>query len=152
MQAGHRRCGIIMANMNVIAHGIDLVETARIAEMLDEHGGRFVERCFTPSERAYADDGSRRRAERYAARFAAKEAVLKAIGTGWRDGISWQDVEVKRSPMGEPSLVLSGKCAEVATSLGIVDWRVSLSHTDLYAVASVIALGADGMRSHGGAR
>jgi holo-[acyl-carrier protein] synthase len=127
--------------MNVIAHGIDLVETSRIAEMLSEHGGRFVERCFTQSERAYADDGARRRAERYAARFAAKEAVLKAIGTGWRDGISWQDVEVRRSPMGEPSIALTGKCAAIATELGILDWRCSLSHTDLYAIASVIALG-----------
>lgn len=130
--------------MNVIAHGIDLVETARIAEMLDEHGGRFVERCFTARERAYADDGARRRAERYAARFAAKEAVLKAIGTGWRDGISWHDVEVKRSTMGEPSIALTGRCAEVASERGIVDWRLSLSHTDLYAIASVIALGANG--------
>ena len=136
--------------MNVIAHGIDLVETSRIAEMLDEHGGRFVERCFTPSERAYADDGTRRRAERYAARFAAKEAVLKAIGTGWRDGISWQDVEVRRSPMGEPSIVLTGKCAEVASGLGIIDWRCSLSHTDMYAVASVIALGAPEGSATGG--
>ena len=130
--------------MNVIAHGIDLVETARIAEMLDEHGGRFVERCFTQTERAYADDGSRRRAERYAVRFAAKEAVMKAIGTGWRDGISWQEVEVRRSPIGEPSISLSGKCAEIASERGIIDWRLSLSHTDLYAIASVIALGNPG--------
>lgn len=134
--------------MNVIAHGIDLVETARIAEMLDEHGGRFVERCFTTGERTYADHGSRRRAERYAVRFAAKEAVLKAIGTGWRDGISWQDVEVLRSPMGVPSVALTGKCAEVAASLGITDWRLSLSHTDLYAIASVIALGASHAGGH----
>ena len=127
--------------MAVLRHGIDLVDVGRIAEMLKEHGERFVERCFTDREREYADSARRSRAERYAARFACKEAVLKALGTGLRGGIRWRDIEVNRDPLGRPVLVLSGRCAELAGELGIQDWEVSLSHTDTCAVASVIGSG-----------
>ncbi len=121
----------------MIAHGVDIVEIARIASMLDEHGGRFVERCFTEVERSYADSGKRLRAERYAVRFACKEAVFKAIGTGWRNGISWRDVEVRRLPSGQPRIAVVGRTAEIARELGIQRWLVSLSHTDRIALASV---------------
>jgi holo-[acyl-carrier protein] synthase len=130
--------------MDVIGHGVDIVAIRRIEAMLEEHGERFIQRCFTEAERRYADAGSRRRAERYAARFACKEAVLKALGTGLRDGIAWTDIEVVNEPSGRPRLRLSGRCAELATELGIGAWHVSLSHAGEaggFAVASVIACG-----------
>ncbi|MHC4219303.1 MAG: holo-ACP synthase [Planctomycetota bacterium] len=130
--------------MQVIAHGVDLVDIARIEAMLDQHGGRFTERCFTDGERRYADSGPRMRAQRYAARFACKEAVLKALGTGWREGIAWRDIEVRREPLGGPRLTLTGRCAQLAGVLRITQWHVSLSHTPLCAMASVIALGLPG--------
>ncbi len=127
--------------MEVVAHGIDLVDIARIEAMLTEHGERFTNRCFTEGEQAYSEAAGRLRAERYAARFACKEAVLKALGTGWRDGISWLHIEVRKSPSGQPQVALSGRCAELADEMGIGRWFVSLSHTAGSAMASVIATG-----------
>ncbi|HMN97749.1 MAG TPA: holo-ACP synthase [Phycisphaerales bacterium] len=126
--------------MRILGHGIDIVENARIAGLIDAHGEQFLDRCFTPAERAYAESTRRRRVERYAVRFAAKEAVLKALGTGWRDGIGWRDVEVLRLPSGEPRLLLAGHAERFAQSRGVDEWRTSLSHTDHYAVASAIAI------------
>jgi holo-[acyl-carrier protein] synthase len=125
--------------MAIIGHGIDVVEVARIERMLREHGDRFVTRCFTVAERSYADRAARRRAEHYAARFACKEAVLKAMGTGWRDGIEWTDIEVVREGSGQPRVRLSGRAAEIADELGITRWHVSLSHINELAMASAIA-------------
>jgi holo-[acyl-carrier protein] synthase len=125
----------------VLAHGIDIVENARIAAMLEVHADRFTERVFTVTERAYADHGQRRRVERYAVRFAAKEAVLKALGTGWSEGIAWTDVEVLRLPSGEPRVLLTGRAAAIAAERGIEGWSLSMSHTEHYAVASAIAFG-----------
>jgi len=133
-----------MANMRIIGHGIDLVEIGRITMMLQEHGNRFCRRCFTEAEQAYADAAKQRRAERYAARFACKEAVFKALGTGWRDGIAWTDAAVVNEPSGRPRLELDGRCADVASRLGITHWLVSLTHVGGrpgYAAASVIACG-----------
>ena len=127
-------------DVQVIVHGIDIVEVDRVEVMIAEHGERFLARVFTGGERAACEAG-KRRDERLAARFAAKEAALKALGTGWRSGIAWTDVEVVSLPTGEPRLRVSGKAAEVAGELGITEWRVSLSHTEKYAVASVIGLG-----------
>jgi holo-[acyl-carrier protein] synthase len=118
---------------------VDIVEVARIAEMIERHGEIFLRRCFTEGERKYADSGRRRRAERYAARFACKEAILKALGTGWRDGIAWTDMDLRRRPSGQPSVQVSGRCAELADELGITSWYVSMSHTEHYATASAIA-------------
>ncbi|WP_428389704.1 holo-ACP synthase [Mucisphaera sp.] len=132
--AGNRESG------GAVAHGIDLVEVERIRGLLKTHPERFVTRCFTESEAGYAA-GSKRYAEHLAARFAAKEAVLKALGTGLTDGIAWTDVEVTRSAAGRPGIVLSGRAAEVAGDLGIVEWLVSLTHTGSLAMASVIGLG-----------
>ena len=125
-----------MRRMRVIAHGIDLVDIARIEAMLAEHGRRFAERCFTDREQVYAEASPRQRAQRYAARFACKEAVLKALGTGWREGISWRDIEVIREPSGRPGLVLAGRCRELAGELRIDAWHLSLSHTPQCAVAT----------------
>jgi holo-[acyl-carrier protein] synthase len=129
--------------MRVIGHGVDIVEVARIADMLRRHPTQFAHRCFTDIERAYSESATTRRAERYAVRFAAKEAVLKALGTGWRNGTAWTDIGVVHEPMGQPELILTGKCHELAQSLGIQTWRISLSHTEAYAIASAIACGSD---------
>lgn len=130
--------------MTMIGHGIDLVELKRLDAMLARHDVRFTERVFTEAERAYADAGGRRRTERYAARFAAKEAVFKALGTGWRSGITWHDVEVLHAPSGAPMLRLHGRCAELARQRGIGRWLITLSHTDETAIASVIACSESG--------
>jgi holo-[acyl-carrier protein] synthase len=126
--------------MRPLAHGIDLTEVARIGRMVAEHGDSFLSRCFTEPERAYAGD-RKRRDEHLAARFAAKEAVLKALGTGWSNGIAWTDVEVVLLPSGQPTVHLSGRAAEVAAGRGITAWLLSLSHTETHAVASVIGTG-----------
>ena len=126
--------------MRIIGHGVDLVEVSRVSHLLAAHGDRFLDRCFTTAERTYSEQSSHRRAEHYAARFAAKEAILKALGTGWRDGISWTDMEVVRHPSGQPGVRLMGRCAEIAASQGIGDWLLSLSHTSQFAIGSAIAL------------
>jgi holo-[acyl-carrier protein] synthase len=125
--------------MRIIGHGIDMVETARIARMLGEHGDRFLERCFTGGERDYACD-KKRMIEHLAGRFAAKEAILKVLGTGWRHGIAWTDAEVVREPSGKPTVRLHGKCEEVAAELGITEWWVSISHVETHAIASAIGV------------
>jgi len=122
-------------------HGVDLVEPERIASMIERHGERLLSRLFTDAERAYCEANAKRRMEHYAARFAAKEAVLKAIGTGWRGGIAWTDVEVTRSTSGAPGLRLCGETGRIADEIGIADWRISISHTPKMAIASVIGLG-----------
>ena len=124
--------------MRVLGHGIDVVEIDRIARMLDEHGRRFIDRCFTAGEQAWAETSAAVRAERYAARFAAKEAALKALGTGLRDGIEWTDVEVVREPSGRPIVQLSGRAAEIAEMLGLDRWEISLTHAGGIAMASVL--------------
>ena len=126
--------------MRIIGHGIDMVETARISRMLDEHGENFLRRCFTDAERSYAAD-KRRAIEHLAGRFAAKEAILKVLGTGWSGGIAWTDAEVVREPSGRPRVVLHGRCREVADGLGITEWWLSISHIDTHAIASAIAVG-----------
>lgn len=127
--------------MAIVSHGVDLVEVARIASLLEEHGQRFLDRCFTAAEQAYAQD-NRRRAEHLAGRFAAKEAVLKALGTGLSDGIAWTDVEVVRLDSGKPTIHLHARALEIASGLGIERWHLSISHTAGHAMASVVAEGA----------
>lgn len=122
----------------IVAHGVDLVEVARVRDLLSRHGGRFLNRVFTPGEQAHGRD-SRRYAEHLAARFAAKEATMKALGTGWAGGLAWSDVEVVSERDGSPTLRLHHAAAAMAAARGIRAWHVSLSHTAEYAVASVIA-------------
>ncbi|MEM8783277.1 MAG: holo-ACP synthase [Planctomycetota bacterium] len=129
--------------MKIIGHGIDLVDKSRIQRMLDEHAERFQSRCFTRAELDYADGGRRRRLEHLAGRFAAKEAILKVLGTGWTGGIAWTDAEIVREPSGRPSVRLHGKCAEVADELGIDEWWVSISHIETHAVASAIGVATE---------
>jgi holo-[acyl-carrier protein] synthase len=113
------------------------VEVERVAATIDRFGARFLQRVFTEAEVQYCDSKVNR-AERYAARFAAKEAALKAIGTGLRGGISWREVEVGREPGGRPTLMFSGRAAEFAAKLGVRRTSLSLSHTREHAVAQVI--------------
>lgn len=124
----------------ILGHGIDVAEVERVGRSIDRFGDRFLQRVFTPAERAYAGDGPRRN-EHLAARFAAKEAVFKALGTGWAQGVGWTDVEVVREPAGKPALRLSGAASERAERLGVKRWHVSLTHTGSVAMASVIAEG-----------
>ncbi|VAX40781.1 Holo-[acyl-carrier-protein] synthase [hydrothermal vent metagenome] len=124
----------------MLAHGIDLVEISRFTEFLGRHPDRARDRLFTKAELEYAV-GKKRETEHLAVRFAAKEAVLKALGTGWAQGIAWTDVEVTRDEAGRPGVALHRRAAQLAAERGIVSWLVSLSHTEQYAMASVIAVG-----------
>jgi len=125
--------------MNVKSHGVDLVSCARLAESIERHGQRFLDRVFTEAEQAYCG-GKKREIEHYAGRFAAKEAVLKVLGTGWRNGINWTDIEVRNQPAGQPKVSLSGRCREIADELGLESIVISISHTDTHAIASAIGL------------
>ncbi|MBO6513422.1 MAG: holo-ACP synthase [Phycisphaerales bacterium] len=124
----------------IIGHGVDIVEIARIEKSLAKHADSFLSKCFT--EREVLDSGeTKRKPEHLAARFAAKEAALKAIGTGWSQGIAWTDVETVRLDSGKPELRVTGRAKEIADSMGVDRWFVSLSHTETNAIASVIAEG-----------
>ena len=125
----------------IIGHGVDIAETARIKQMMGDHPERFLERCFTPGEQEDSKS-SRRQLEHLTARFAAKEATLKALGTGWSQGIGWTDIEIVRAESGKPSLKITGRAAEIATEMGITAWHLSMSHISTTAIASVIAEGA----------
>ncbi len=127
--------------MRLIGHGIDLVETSRIRRLHEQHGPHFLERVFTPAEQEYCSANPKRYFEHLAGRFAAKEAVLKVLGTGWRGGIAWTDIEIVRNPSGQPGIRLSGECARIAAELGITGWQVSLSHIRTHATASAIGTG-----------
>lgn len=127
--------------MQAVAHGVDLVDIARIARVWREHGDYFARRVFTPAELDYCL-ASRSPEIRLAGRFAAKEAVLKVLGTGWRGGIQWTDIEVLPDGMGKPTVALTGRTAELAVELGLGTILLSISHAGQYAVASAIGLRA----------
>ncbi len=120
-----------------VGTGIDIAETQRIEQALERHGDRFSRKIFTPSEIAYCER-FKNKAERYAARFAAKEAAFKALGTGWANGIRWLDVEISHQASGKPELQLSGRARELANQLGVTRAVVSISHANRYVVAQVI--------------
>jgi holo-[acyl-carrier protein] synthase len=121
----------------IVGTGIDIAEVPRIRKAMERFGDRFLQRVFTPAEILYCDSKANR-AERYAARFAAKEAAMKAIGTGWNHGVRWRDCEITRMPGGRPTLTLHGKAAEFAARLGMKHAALSLSHTAEQAIAQVI--------------
>lgn len=125
--------------MKIIAHGIDLVDFPRIEDMLAKHGERFLDRVFTPREQADAEE-TRNRVEKLAGRFAAKEAVLKLIGTGWRGEIAWTDIEVINNPLGQPQVNISGEVKRIADELQIEQITISITHTANFAIASAVAL------------
>ena len=125
--------------MEIVAHGIDLVDCPRIEQMIERHGDRFVERVFTAAEQAYAR-ANRNSVEKYAGRFAAKEAILKLVGTGWRGKIAWTDIEITNNPSGQPAVTLSGEVQKIARRLKIERISVSITHTANFAIASAVAL------------
>lgn len=126
--------------MPIVGHGIDIIETARIKRSVEEHGERFLDRVYTPAEREYCQRSKKRYFEHLAGRFAAKEAVLKVLGTGWRGGIAWTDIDIVSHKSGQPRIVLSGECLRIANELGIRAWHVSISHIETHATASAIGL------------
>lgn len=126
---------------NVVAHGVDVVDTTDFARLVNKQADNFLDRYFTLSELATADEGGNR-PEKLASRFAIKEAVLKALGRGWGDGIAFTDVEVVSQRTGAPSIVLHRRLVSIADQQGINGWLVSASHAGSIAMASVIALGA----------
>ena len=125
--------------MQIIAHGIDLVDFPRIEEMVKQHGQRFLDRVFTVAEQDYAK-ANKNKMEKLAGRFAAKEAVLKLIGTGWRGKIAWTDIEIVNNPAGQPEVALAGEVKKIAGKLGIKQISVSITHTANFAIASAVAL------------
>jgi holo-[acyl-carrier protein] synthase len=121
----------------IVGTGVDLAEVPRIRASIERFGDRFVERIFTPAEIAYVTRKANRY-ERYAARFAAKEAGMKAIGTGWKRGVTWQDFEVANLPSGKPTLLLHGVAAAIAARLGVRNISLSITHTAELGMAHVI--------------
>ena len=126
--------------MNVIGIGTDIVETLRIAQMIERHGELFLNRVYTEHEIGYC---SARKAatQHYAGRWAAKEAVLKALGTGWARGIRWRDIEVRNEVGGKPHIALEGGALDVSQRLGIDEMLISISHCRSHATAYALAVG-----------
>jgi holo-[acyl-carrier protein] synthase len=121
----------------IVGTGIDVAEVPRVAAAIDRFGQRFIRRIFTEAEIRYCDSKANR-VERYAARFAAKEAGMKALGTGWNYGVRWRDVEVLRKPGQRPTIVFHGRAGEFAKKLGVVNAALSITHTEEQAIAQVI--------------
>lgn len=125
--------------MKIAAHGIDLVDFPRIGSLIERHGERFLDRVFTQREQNDAS-AVKNTTEKLAGRFAAKEAVLKLLGTGWRGKIAWTDIEVVNNPMGQPVVEITGEVKNIAEQLGIEQITLSITHTANFAIASVVAL------------
>ncbi len=125
--------------MEIIAHGIDLVDFPRLEQMIERHGQRFIDRIFTTAEQTYAGR-HRNTVEKYAGRFAAKEAILKLLGTGWRGKIAWTDIEVTNNAAGQPQVRLSGEVKKIADRMRIAQISLSITHTANFAIASAVAL------------
>ncbi len=125
--------------MAILGHGIDLVECDRIGALIEKHPDRFLARILTPAERTWVER-FRDPVPHIAGRWAAKEAILKALGTGWRGGIAWTDMEILPDPMGRPLVALSGVAARIAGEMGICRILLSITHTDRHASASAIGV------------
>ena len=124
----------------ILGAGLDLAEVDRIQKAIERYGRRFLERVYTPAEIAYVEPKANR-FERYAGRFAAKEAGMKAIGTGWKQGVRWRDFEVINLPSGRPTLRLHGRAARVSEGLGVKSISLSITHTAKLGMALVILEG-----------
>ena len=127
---------------HIIGIGTDIIECLRIAQMIERHGELFINRVYTQHEIQYCQ--SRKLAtQHYAGRWAAKEAILKALGTGWRRGISWRDIEVRNEPGGRPTVAMRGGARDVVEQLGITEMLISISHCRSHATAYALAQGKD---------
>jgi holo-[acyl-carrier protein] synthase len=121
----------------IVGMGIDVAEVGRIREVIESQKDRFLHRVYTGNEIAYCEQ-FRNKYERYAGRFAAKEAAMKALGTGWRHGVRWVDVEVVRQRGGRPTISLQGEARKIADALGVKNIAISITHTADQAIAQVI--------------
>lgn len=121
----------------IVGLGVDIAEVSRVQAAIERHGEHFLRRVFTDAEIAYCER-HRNRFERYAGRFAAKEAAMKALGTGWRKGVRWVDVEVTRNGAGKPSIALHGRAGEFAAKMKVRNISLSITHTGDTAYAQVI--------------
>jgi holo-[acyl-carrier protein] synthase len=132
----------------IISAGVDLIEVERIRAALEDSstGNRFRDRIYTPAEIAYCETKRRGKYESYAGRFAAKEAVMKALGRGWGAKVAWNQIEVARARSGKPGVVLHNRTAEFAEKLGIRSWVLSITHTKDHGLAYVIADDQEDMR------
>ena len=129
--------------MAIVGTGVDVAEVGRLRAALEDPqtGARFKARVFTPGEQRYCEQRGVARYQSYAARFAAKEAAMKAMGTGWNRNVGWRDIEVVRERGHAPTIVLSGKAAEYARRKRITAFHLSITHTAASAIAHVIAEG-----------
>ncbi|MGF1583614.1 MAG: holo-ACP synthase [Gemmataceae bacterium] len=127
--------------MEIVGIGTDIIECSRIGKMIEQHGELFLTRVYTPSEIRYCH-ANRDSTERFAGRWAAKEAILKCLGTGWRNGIAWTDMEIRNDPTGAPHVYVSGVAREHALEQGISKILISISHCRAYATA--YAMGVTG--------
>jgi holo-[acyl-carrier protein] synthase len=121
----------------IVGLGVDIAEVARVQAAIERHGKTFLQRVYTAQEIEYCER-FRNKYERYAGRFAAKEAAMKALGTGWRRGVRWVDVQVVRERGGRPTIALSGEAAKIAEQLGVKRIALSITHTETQALAQVI--------------
>ena len=121
----------------IIGLGVDIAEVDRLQAAIERRGESFLKRVFSPAEIAYCER-HRKKFERYAARFAAEEATMKALGTGWGDGVRWVDLEVTRDKKGKPTMALTGRAREIADSMGVRNISLSLTHSGNTAFAQVI--------------
>jgi holo-[acyl-carrier protein] synthase len=122
----------------ILGTGIDVIEIERIARSIARYGDHFLKRVYTPGEIAYCQRKRRNAAESFAARFAAKEAAAKALGTGIGFGVTWREIEVGREPAGRPLLLLHGRAAEIAGTMGVGHSSLSITHTGSQSMALVI--------------
>jgi holo-[acyl-carrier protein] synthase len=125
--------------MSIIGLGTDITEISRITGMLERHGEHFVTRVFTTGEQSYCAT-KKEAGQHYAGRWAAKEAVMKALGTGWSATVGWTDIEVRLLVSGKPVIALSGGAEAIASKLGITEVLISISHCKEYAMATAIAI------------
>jgi holo-[acyl-carrier protein] synthase len=127
--------------MEIVGIGTDIVECLRIGRMIERYGELFLDRVYTEREIRYCQE-RKRATEHFAGRFAAKEAILKCLGTGWSRGLSWTEVEIRNDPAGQPHVLMCGAAKDLAQSLRIADILVSISHCRAYATAYAVAVGA----------
>jgi holo-[acyl-carrier protein] synthase len=125
----------------ILGTGIDVIDIERIARSIERYGDHFLRRVYTPGEIAYCQRKRRNAAESFAARFAAKEAAAKALGTGIGFGVTWREIEVGREPAGRPLLLLHGRAAEIARTMGVQHSSLSITHTGTQSMALVILEG-----------
>jgi holo-[acyl-carrier protein] synthase len=125
--------------MEIVGLGTDIVECVRIRKMIEDHGEMFLRRVYTDREIRYCQS-RRQSAEHFAGRWAAKEAVLKALGTGWRRGISWRDIEIRNDPSGQPKVAVRGEAKEIAKRMRLQNILITISHCRQFATAYALAV------------